>query len=145
MDLANLLWRGTLCCDLWRPPHRDECFYSPDDLLDGSGWTQETRLDSQPARPDNKPAVDAAVFTGAGTVNTLKPGTSHTFSEYASQIFLPYIRTQLEHVKRLEVVWDEYRPGSLKAHACSMRGKGNYRHVELRIKYSSPKKLAGFP
>ena len=84
-------------------------------------------------------------FTGTGIVNTLKPGTSRTFSEYASQIFLPYIRTQLEHVKRLEVVWDEYRPGSLKAHACSMRGKGNYRHVELRIKYSSPKKLAGFP
>lgn len=80
--------------------------------------------------PDDKPIVDAIILDGAAIVNMLKPGTARTFSEYASQIFLPYITAQLEHVQRLDVVWDEYLQDSLKAYTRSVRGKGSRRRVE---------------
>ena len=60
----------------------------------------------------------------------LKPGTAKTFSDYASQVFLPYITTQLHSAQRVDVVWDEYVHGSLKAYTRSTRGKGCRRRVE---------------
>ena len=42
---------------------------------------------------DNTPAVNVVILDGAALVNMLKPGTVRTFSEYASQIFSPYITT----------------------------------------------------
>jgi len=63
-------------------------------------------------------------------VNMLNPGTASTFSDYASQVFLPYITAQLQSVQRVDVVWDEYVHGSLKAYTCSTRGKGTRRRVE---------------
>ena len=57
----------------------------------------------------------------------LKPGTASTFS---SQVFLPYISAQLQSVQRVDVVWDEYVHGSLKAYTRSTRGKGSRRRVE---------------
>ena len=39
--------------------------------------------------------------------------------------------SQLQHVSRLDVVWDEYFPESLKAETRSKRGKGVRRRVEL--------------
>src|SRR5678815_6096213 len=59
------------------------------------------------------PTVDAVILDGAVIVNMLKPGTAFTFSDYASHIFLPYITRQLEHLYRVDVVWDEYVHGSL--------------------------------
>ncbi|KAF3849996.1 hypothetical protein F7725_019715 [Dissostichus mawsoni] len=38
--------------------------------------------------------------------------------------------SQLEHVSRVDVVWDEYFPESLKAETRSKGGKGVHRHVE---------------
>ena len=76
------------------------------------------------------PTVDAIILDGAAIVNMLKPGTARTFSDYASQIFLPYITTQLQNTQRIDVVWDEYVHGSLKAYTRSIRGKGSRRRVE---------------
>ena len=53
-----------------------------------------------------------------------------TFSDYATQVFLPYITSQLQHVNRLDVVWDEYIADSLKAETRTRRGKGIRRRVE---------------
>ena len=47
--------------------------------------------------------VDVVILDDAAIVNMLKPGTAHTSSDYASQVFLPYVTTQLE---RVDVVWD---------------------------------------
>ena len=53
---------------------------------------------------------------GAALVNMLKPtGKEKTFSEYASNKFIPYVTAQLQHVKRIDIVWDEYVENSLKA------------------------------
>ena len=57
------------------------------------------------------PNVDAVIVDGAVIVNMLKPGTSHTFVDYASEIFLPYITTQPQNVQRVDLVWDEYGHG----------------------------------
>ena len=60
----------------------------------------------------------------------LRPGAAKKFSDYAKQVFTPYIMSQLQHVSRLDVVWDEYFPESLKAETRSKRGKGVRRCVE---------------
>ncbi|KAK3890355.1 hypothetical protein Pcinc_005733 [Petrolisthes cinctipes] len=70
------------------------------------------------------PPVEAMILDGAAIVNMLAPGNAKTFSEYASQVFLPYIIFQLQHTSRVDIVWDEYFPESLKADTKKKRGKG---------------------
>ena len=72
------------------------------------------------------------IIDGAALVNMLKPDTSRTFNEYAATVFLPYIRRQLDTVKRIDVVWDVYLKDSLKGTAREKRGKGLRRRVEGR-------------
>ena len=50
----------------------------------------------------------------------LKPDSFH----------LPYITSQLEHTSRVDIVWDEYLPDSLKAAIRTKMGKGIRRGVE---------------
>ena len=45
-------------------------------------------------------------------------------------MFLPYILSQLQHVSRVDVVWDDYLLNSLKAETRSKRRKGVRRRVE---------------
>lgn len=44
---------------------------------------------------------------------------------------MPYITSQLQHIDRLDIVWDLYMADSLKADTRSKRGKGARRRVEL--------------
>ncbi len=74
--------------------------------------------------------VTCAILDGAAIVNMLPPRTAKTFQDYATDIFLPYITSQLQYVTRLDIVWDEYISDSLKAGARSKRGKGVRRRVE---------------
>ncbi|KAK5918815.1 hypothetical protein CgunFtcFv8_022763 [Champsocephalus gunnari] len=60
----------------------------------------------------------------------LRPSAAKTFFYYAQKAFSPYILSQLEHVSRVNVVWDEYFPKGLKTETCSKRGKGVHRRVE---------------
>ena len=62
--------------------------------------------------------------------NMLRPGYAKKFSDYASQVFLPYIVSQTQHATRVDVVWVEYHPESLKAETRSKRGKGVRRRAE---------------
>ena len=73
--------------------------------------------------------MNVVILNGAALVNILKPSTARTFSEYTSQIFLPYITTQLQCVQRVDAVWDEYVDGSLKENTHSTSGKGSCRQV----------------
>ena len=74
-------------------------------------------------------AIDATIIDGAAVVNMIKPGTEKTFSGYAEQSFLPCLKTQLRHVKRVDIVWDEYVGNSLKATTRSDRRAGVRRRV----------------
>lgn len=59
---------------------------------------------------------DVMIMDGAALVNMVKPtGTERTFSGYVSATFVPYVTAQLRHVKRIDIVWDEYIDNSLKA------------------------------
>ena len=73
-------------------------------------------------------AIDATIIDGAAVVNMIKPGTK-TFSGYAEQSFLPHVKTQLRHVKCVDIVWDEYVENSLKATTRSYREAGVRRRV----------------
>ena len=82
------------------------------------------------AEPQSEaPTVTAVVLDGAVIVQMLKPGTAKTFEEYAQQVFIPYVVRQLQHVSRLDLVWDSYRADSPKASTREQRGKGERRHV----------------
>ena len=76
------------------------------------------------------PSVEVVIIDGAAIINMLPPGTTRTFNEYASQVFLPYITSHLQHTNRVDIVWDEYRTDSLKADTRKKRGKGIRRRVE---------------
>ena len=84
------------------------------------------------AEPQSEaPTVTAVVLDGAVIVQmlNLKPGTAKTFEEYAQQVFIPYVVRQLQHVSRIDLVWDSYRAYSLKASTREQRGKGVRRLV----------------
>jgi hypothetical protein len=76
-----------------------------------------------------KPPVDALVMDGAVIVNMLKPSGCVTFEDYAEKVFVPYIQSQLVSVQRLDLVFDQYIEGSLKASARAKRGQGMRRRV----------------
>lgn len=75
------------------------------------------------------PVVDSVVLDGAVAVQMLKPGTARTFQGYIDTVFKPYILKQLEHAKRIDIVWDVYKEDSLKAGTREKRGKGTRRRV----------------
>ncbi len=52
-----------------------------------------------------------------------------TFKDYAADVFAPYIRRRIQHVQRLDIVWDRYIPNSLKQATRDKRGTGERRHV----------------
>ncbi|KAG7163702.1 Retinol dehydrogenase 7-like [Homarus americanus] len=84
----------------------------------------------------DSPTTDTVILDGAAIVNMMKPGISCTFSEHSTQIFLPYINSQLQPTNRVDLVWDEYIPGSLKTYTRSNRGKGSRRPVKSSIALS---------
>ena len=66
----------------------------------------------------------STIIDGAAIVNVLQHGAARKFSDYANQVFIPYILSQLQHVNRVDVVWD------LKDETRSKGGNGVRRRVE---------------
>ena len=83
------------------------------------------------------PMVQVIILDGAAIVNMLRPDSAKTFSDYVKQVFSPYIKSQLHHVSRMDVVWDEYHSESLKAETRRRRGKGSARPL------ASPERARG--
>ena len=69
-------------------------------------------------------------LTGAAIVNVLIPGPSKTFMEYSQGVFLPFVKGQFQHVRRVDVVWEIYIADSLKAITRNKRGKAIRRRVK---------------
>ena len=70
-------------------------------------------------------SVEVVVLDGPAIVHMLKPAAAKTFREYAQDLFLPYVEHQLDKAQRVDVVWDDYRPDSLKAQTRDMRGNSS--------------------
>ena len=77
------------------------------------------------ARPVTvNPQVTAKIMDGAVIIQMLSPRNSQTFEDYSKIVFMPYIDQQLEHADRIDIVWEVYTQGSLKAATRESRGKG---------------------
>ena len=74
-------------------------------------------------------AIDQAHEQNNAVVKNDGGGSSKTFRDYALNVFLPYVKLQLDKAQRVDIVWDEYRPGTLKQQARDKRGKGVRRRV----------------
>ena len=67
----------------------------------------------------------SSVFVdGAAIVQMLHPKDSSNFSEYASNLFILYITSQLHNAVHLDLVWDRYVEYSLKGTARAKCRKG---------------------
>ena len=98
---------------------------------------QQFRTESHNTLPDNEPQVDVIIIDGSALVNSLPPGSSKTFEEYATLDVIPTIRAYSIKYERTDIVFDVYRPSSLKAEARSKRGHGARRRVSSRCKVPS--------
>ncbi len=83
----------------------------------------ETLVDAE----EDTPEVEALLLDGAAVVHMLKPGAAKTFQSYAHDVFVKYVNSQLQHVRRIDIIWDSYNPDSLKATARAKRGSGTRR------------------
>ena len=72
-------------------------------------------------------SITLALSLIAAIINMLQPGTTKTFHDYATDVFLSYITSHIQHVTRLGI---KYVPETLKADTRSKMGKGVRRHVE---------------
>ncbi|KAG7164141.1 hypothetical protein Hamer_G014271, partial [Homarus americanus] len=54
--------------------------------------------------------VDVIIQDGAAIINMLKPMNAKTFQEYATLVFLPNIKSKLNHVTRVYIIWVAYLP-----------------------------------
>ena len=79
-------------------------------------------------------SYDCQILDGAAVVHFLWPVGNATFGDYADTTFIPYINQQLNHAKRVDVVWDAYHPDSLKAVTRQKRGEGVRRKVSEQVK-----------
>ena len=93
---------------------------------------------------DTTPSVEVVVLHGPAIVHMLKPAVARTLREYAQDMFLPYVEHKLDKTQRVDVMWDDYRPDSLKAQTRDMRGKGIRRRVEPNRPNAVPKNWAEF-
>ena len=73
--------------------------------------------------------VECVNLDGAEVVNFLKPIGVATFADYANDVFRPCIERQLKDSTRINIVWDEYIPNSLKSSTRTKRGTGTRRRV----------------
>ena len=64
---------------------------------------------------DYMSGVSARIIDGAAIVNMIKPKVAKNFAEYAENNLLPFLKSQLQDVERLDVVWDQYIMNSLNS------------------------------
>ena len=88
-----------------------------------------TILESQVTIPEAEPYADTIIIDGAALVNSLPPRSSKTFEEYAMLDILPTIHAYSTKYSRTDIVFDVYRPCSLKAETRLKRGHGVRRRV----------------
>ena len=74
---------------------------------------------------------------GTPIVHSLSTAGAKTFTEYADDVFIPYLSKQLCVATRLDVVWDTYIPDTLKESTHDKRGKGVHRKVSGLAKLPS--------
>ncbi|CAH1160137.1 unnamed protein product [Phaedon cochleariae] len=84
---------------------------------------------------DAPETLDVVLIDGAVVVHLIRPTEAmKTFEDYAEKGILPYLKSQFRRTTRLEIIWDTYLPGSLKASARKKRGTG----IRTRVLSKTP-------
>ena len=84
----------------------------------------------KPAEQSEPPSsYDCKIFDGAAVVHALPTTIVTTFNSYAEEIFIPFIVSQLQSTKRVDIVWDKYKENSIKDTTREKRGKGQRRKM----------------
>ena len=91
------------------------------------------------------PLVDVKIFDGAVLVHMLRPLGCKTFGDYNQKIVQPYIESQLQTVKRIDVVWDRYLPNSLKQCTREKRAQSGKTQRQSYFYISNTITLGKFP
>lgn len=73
------------------------------------------------AASDSTPSY-TMIFDGPATVHILLPKGSKTFKGYSTQMFVPYIRKQLQNYRCVDLIWDIYPADGLKVFTRQKRG-----------------------
>ena len=77
--------------------------------------------------------VDVVILDGAAMVHFLQPGLARSFDDYAGKVLI-YILGQ--EAQRVDIIWDQYRYGSIKAGVRQQQGKGVGRQRRKKCNYS---------
>ena len=86
---------------------------------------------------DPRSTFDTKILDGTAVLHFLPTAGISTFEDYANDVFLPYIRHQLEGADKVDVVWDTYHSSSIKESGRKKRGKG------IERKVADPNKIPG--
>jgi len=71
------------------------------------------------------PPCDVYIIDGPALLQMLKPrGDVNTFDQYIAEVVIPYITRKAAVYKRVDIVFDVYRPTSIKAFVRKRRGSG---------------------
>lgn len=70
------------------------------------------------------PDASCVVLDGAAIIQMRKPAGAKTFDEYAQQVFIPYISSQLRSVSRVDLVWDTWQEWLPERNSKSQAWKG---------------------
>lgn len=76
----------------------------PPALSDGEGLRLGLKSGLLPFLEHENPKITCTVVDGAAIIQILKPTSVKTFSDYAREIFIPYLAGKLESVSRLALV-----------------------------------------
>ena len=88
-----------------------------------------TILEEKVTISDKTPEAEAIIIDGSAMVNSLMPRISKTFDEYAKLEVIPKIQTYSSKYTRTDIVFDVYKPLSLKTETRSKRGFGSHQRV----------------
>ena len=86
-------------------------------------------LQESEAEKESPVSFDVKILDGAVIVHLLSPANATTFDDYANNVFIPYVKRQLDTSRRVDVVWDVYVASSIKESTREKRGKGIRRKV----------------
>ena len=68
--------------------------------------------------------ADVIILDGAAIINMLKPIGVKILQDYATHVFLPFIKAQLRNVTSIDIIWDVCLEDSLKSTTREIRGRG---------------------
>ena len=94
-------------------------------------YVQERNQIYYNAFTNDRQYVDMLLLDGAVIVNMLRPRAVKTFHGYSQQVFLPFLKSQLDIVRIVHIVGDVYIPDSLKFTVRKKRGTGTRRRVQI--------------